>query len=433
MTRTIQVMRADGSADAPGPVTVFDSQGRAKLNVWSGDAADGHVLTADGSGGSDWEDPAETPSGAHASTHENDGSDEIDVTDLSGLLADEQTPVDHDHSGDVGDGGTFDAVNLTSGAATDGQVLTADGAGGAAWEDVAGSGDVTWAAIQASQLVNEFKGFPSAVGIDVDLDAANQWWDKVGTPSTAVTMVDVAGEGITEIYEYALKTVTDAASEGLSQTWTYADEPRVKGGRTLSVICAIWSVSSLSVTARLVNSDASETAASAVTAAAWTIVKVENHILAGTSCTFQVTAGAAGTFYVVPLGACIGEKAVPLAPRGLKYIDKKVAGLVEGVDAGGNWTDLDLTAATSPLACIAHLSCRYLNSSAANTSLLVRRNGDTGVIGGHIVTRNASTSAIAQAQAVVALDDAQICEYVGAAAANVEAIYIYLVGYWEWA
>mgnify|MGYP001287929233 CR=1 FL=1 len=50
-------------------------------------------------------------------------------------------PVDHDHSGDAGDGGTFDAANLTSGAATDGQVLTADGAGGAAWETPSGVSD----------------------------------------------------------------------------------------------------------------------------------------------------------------------------------------------------------------------------------------------------------------------------------------------------
>lgn len=46
----------------------------------------------------------------------------------------------HDHSGDAGDGGTFDAANLTSGAATDGQVLTADGSGGAAWAAATGSG-----------------------------------------------------------------------------------------------------------------------------------------------------------------------------------------------------------------------------------------------------------------------------------------------------
>lgn len=70
-------------------------------------AADGHILTADGSGGAAWETPA--------------------VPTLS----------DHDHSGDAGDGGTFDAANLTSGEATDGQVLTADGSGGAAWEDAA--------------------------------------------------------------------------------------------------------------------------------------------------------------------------------------------------------------------------------------------------------------------------------------------------------
>ncbi len=44
---------------------------------------------------------------------------------------------DHDHSGDAGDGGTFDAANLGSGAATFGYVLMADGAGGAAWEAVA--------------------------------------------------------------------------------------------------------------------------------------------------------------------------------------------------------------------------------------------------------------------------------------------------------
>jgi hypothetical protein len=42
---------------------------------------------------------------------------------------------DHDHSGDAGDGGTFDAANLTSGASNDGQVLTSDGSGGAAWEN----------------------------------------------------------------------------------------------------------------------------------------------------------------------------------------------------------------------------------------------------------------------------------------------------------
>ena len=50
---------------------------------------------------------------------------------------------DHDHSGDAGDGGTFDAANLTSGSATDGYVLTADGVGGAAWEAAGSSSGYT--------------------------------------------------------------------------------------------------------------------------------------------------------------------------------------------------------------------------------------------------------------------------------------------------
>lgn len=68
-------------------------------------------------------------SGKAASVHTHV---EADITDLA--------TDDHDHSGDAGDGGTFDAANLTSGSSTDGQVLTSDGSGGAAWEDVNGGG-----------------------------------------------------------------------------------------------------------------------------------------------------------------------------------------------------------------------------------------------------------------------------------------------------
>lgn len=42
---------------------------------------------------------------AHATSHENGGGDEIDVGGLSGVLADAQTPTDHDHQGIAGDGG----------------------------------------------------------------------------------------------------------------------------------------------------------------------------------------------------------------------------------------------------------------------------------------------------------------------------------------
>lgn len=62
----------------------------------------------------------------HASSHENGGADEINVEGLSGLLADSQTPLSHTHT----------ASDVDSEAATDGYVLTADGVGGAAWEEI---------------------------------------------------------------------------------------------------------------------------------------------------------------------------------------------------------------------------------------------------------------------------------------------------------
>lgn len=55
---------------------------------------------------------------AHAPTHENGGSDEVDVTDLSGELADDQPALAHDIAG----------ARHTS-AATPGQILQADASG----------------------------------------------------------------------------------------------------------------------------------------------------------------------------------------------------------------------------------------------------------------------------------------------------------------
>jgi hypothetical protein len=45
----------------------------------------------------------------HNTRHQNGGGDEVNVAGLSGQLADEQIPIDHDHSGDAGDGGVIDA------------------------------------------------------------------------------------------------------------------------------------------------------------------------------------------------------------------------------------------------------------------------------------------------------------------------------------
>lgn len=295
----------------------------------------------------------------------------------------------------------------------------------------------TWAVIQASQLTNEIKGWPPVVQPDADLVTLNLWWDDVATPTTKATVVDVAGEaGITETFELALKCVGDGAGDGLQQTWTYADEPRLKSGRVMSALLAIWSVSSVAVTAKLVNSDTTHTDASAVTAAAWTIVKVENHTLAGTSCSLQVTVGGAGTFYVVPLGANIGAKAFPLRPRGLRYVDKATAAVLNGVDPGGaDWADLDLTTQTGNLAVTAYINVQYFCSTALHSNIIyIRRKGDTSAGLSNEIVRNVEMVGYYQVGTkIVPMDDGQVVQWKSSGVAgDTESLYLNVVGWWEW-
>jgi hypothetical protein len=294
----------------------------------------------------------------------------------------------------------------------------------------ASGGDMTYAVIQASQLVNEIKGWPPVVNTG-DLDALNLWWDKVGTPTTAPTVTDTSVAGLTDNYELCMKVVTDAASEGLAQRFTFADEPRVKAGRVVSAILAIWSVSSVSVTAKFVNSDASHTDAGAVTAAGWSIVTIENHTLVGTYCDLQVTAGAAGTFYVVPLGMNIGAKAFPLKPRGLRYVDDTAnATPVNDSDPGNTWTDVDCTASTSNLA-VRVIGGLIYYSSRINEELRVRRNGNAS--NGMRVSRAASAGLYGGGIYEVQVDDGQIFEFNGSATAgDTEHVYMFINGWWEW-
>jgi hypothetical protein len=307
------------------------------------------------------------------------------------------------------------------------------------WQAAAGgAGDMTYAVIQACQLINEIKGWPPNVPIDSDLVTLNLWWDDAGSPTTKATVVDVAGEaGITETYELALKCAGDGAGDGFMQRYTYADEPRLKVGRVCSAILAIWSVSAIEVTAKLLNSDASETAAAAVAAAAWTIVKIENHTLAGTHCDLQVTAGAAGTFYVVPLGMNIGTKAFPLRARGLRYVETGYQGAwtVNGVDlAGASWTDADFTSVSSSLTATNRLLVAYNNTTAAGTGPTFRRNGSADAYGFHVATKQSTSNFLAADTIDMACDDGQIIEYTtGAGAGDTEALYVACGGYWEWA
>jgi hypothetical protein len=244
----------------------------------------------------------------------------------------------------------------------------------------------------------------------------------------------VAGEdGITETWEYALKHVGNAADEGFYQRYTYADQPRIKLGRTLSAIAAVWNVDAGTLTMALKTSNPTTVSATTTTTGSWVILAAEGLVLDGTYVDLQFShSAAAHTIYVVPLGVNIGAKALPLPSRDIRFVDAS-ATLVNGVDPAATWTDVDITATSSALTFKALLAGRYSNTSANGKGLAVRRNGSAlGSSWDHALCNNDSSGACG-GQGEVLTDDAQIFEYIGSeVAANTELCYLFLRGYWEW-
>lgn len=142
--------------------------------------------------------------GVIASLFQNGGAQEINVDGLSGELADPQPT---------------DAGHVDSGAATDGQVLTADGAGGAAWEAPAG-GDVA----AEDVTVADAGGLLSATDVEAALAEILSWRPKpirkASTESvTSSTVLQDDNEllfaiGANEIWEFEFYLRVDGATGG---------------------------------------------------------------------------------------------------------------------------------------------------------------------------------------------------------------------------
>ncbi len=291
-----------------------------------------------------------------------------------------------------------------------------------------GSGDVLYSTLQAAQLVNEAQNFPS---LELADNAQPEWWEV--SANATLTEVDIAGEaGITETYARAHKVVTTADAKYSYQRYTYANEKRVKAGRALSAIFAVWAVGGKAARIRLQSSVGSLGVSADTTAAGWTILKVEGVTLDGTYVEVRCEVDT-GTAYFVPLGIHIGAKAIPLRPRALQY-HATVANvnLVNDADPGGAYADCDVTASTSSLAVMADICVTYGNATAAQKYLSLRRNGSAITYSG-MVTGNPSTSINGRARGTVQLDDGQIFEYgTNAAAGDTEHVWLDLAGWWEW-
>lgn len=152
------------------------------------------------------------------------GEDGLEFVAGGGALA------DHDHSGDPGDGGTFDAANLTSGAAADGYVLTADGSGGAAWEAVSGG------ASELDDLTDVDLTTPPSDGQALVFDSGSSTWkaetlaggvtdflDLSDTPASytyplAPLRVNNSGDGVEDVPGIRLNAFSSASASILIES-----------------------------------------------------------------------------------------------------------------------------------------------------------------------------------------------------------------------
>jgi hypothetical protein len=311
---------------------------------------------------------------------------------------------------------------------------------GTDWEDcepaAGGTGDVTWAIIQASQLANEVMNFPSLEGAN---DAQPEWWEK--SANATLTEVDVAGEGITEQYARAHKVVTTADGSYSYQRYTYADQPRIKSGRKLSAIFAVWSVGGAAARIRL-QSDVDSLGVSAdTTAAGWAILKVEGVTLDGTYVEARCEVDS-GTAYFVPLGVNIGERAVPLRPRGLSR--RRAATNINAETLSGQASkaaaDVDLTANTSPLAFFVDLQIQLVEGTSGEEYVYYTRpNGTNLAVTGDVATKRAGLRGAAGNFGINTFtertDDQQVIETALVRIAGSGTIFtciLHVVGWWEW-
>lgn len=270
-------------------------------------------------------------------------------------------------------------------------------------------------------LGREVMNFPSLEGAD---GAQPLWWSEIDGNAT-LTEEDGAGESLTETYATrVLKLVTAASSKYAYQRFTYADQPRVKSGRSASVMVAVWSVSSAPARIRLRSSVGVLGTSVDTTAAAWTILTIEPVTLDGTYVQLELECDT-GTAYFIPLTS---------RPRGLIYkaITTATVKTLTGIADEATWTDVDVTANTSNLAVMANLMVR-LNEGASGFDLSMRLNGSGK---SNTIYSTIDPGAIfSRVTALVLLDDAQIFEYNldrFSGSSTLDFGVIELIGFWDW-
>lgn len=286
----------------------------------------------------------------------------------------------------------------------------------------------------------------------IDLDASLLWHRKVGTPTGGIVYTTATASSIATTYgEDLIKIVAAGSGDGWKTTWTYANERRVKSGRYLAALVAVYLVtSSRTVTVSLVSSVPTTIASATVTTTgSWQLVALEpgSTALDGTTATIQATLDGAGTFYVIPLSALISTAASPLAMplghRWVRYVNcessSQVGATQTSVADPNTWTDLDASSLVSSLAMIINAEVAYSEADSSSTwDIFLRRKGSSDAVGLWIASLRAAGAHIAEAYGgqIIALNDAKVLQFRidrTAGSGTIDGVYFFRQGFWEWA
>lgn len=272
---------------------------------------------------------------------------------------------------------------------------------------------------------------PSIEGAD---NTNPEWWEV--SSNATLTEVDIAGESITEIAERCHKVVTTLSAKYSYDKMTYADEPRVKSGRSVCAHFLVWSVSAAPARIRIQSSVGSLGVSRDTVAAGWTQLDVGPVTLDGTYVEVRCEVDS-GTAYFLPCD----ENGKTIQNRNLRFVHKDITTVktLTGISDEATWTDVDITSTTSNLAAIAELTAFISEGDSGNVyELHIRRNGSSLSSSNSTVwalTRNSTWAFQGLSARSVLLDDGQIFEYYldrqsGATALDFGEINCY--GYWEW-
>lgn len=266
-----------------------------------------------------------------------------------------------------------------------------------------------------------------------------EWFIAYG--SSTFTEVDASAEGLSEAapYNRVFKTVAGAAGVGWQQTLNPNDVAERSLTANVSYVSfGVWVYSdSGTVTIRLRDSGGTNLGlASTSLNDTWVYLKIENVQLLANSLLVQLYNDTNGSVtYSGGMMLNVGPYVQPFRQRGLVYrwSDATVYTFADPGGSAAAWQTVDLTSFCGTGAVLADLSFKYRNITTAGGFFRTRPYGFTVTASNDVLIVRDTGTEYMMARKQQLLDDENRFEfYSSSASTDIEALIIYLNGWYEW-